>query len=197
MFRLTLTIKQGIPENVQENPPATRQAAPAGGANIPQATTQPAATGDDAEGDDAPVNLFEAAANIGRGGAAGRGGARATAAGSAGAGASLLQGLTAGQDVGNLGNLDFLRTNPQFQQLRQIVQTQPRMLEPILQQVGAGNPGLATLIGNNPDQFLSLLSEDGEEDGPMPPGSHTVSVTEEERDAIDRVSFMVFVKSML
>jgi UV excision repair protein RAD23 len=81
-----------------------------------------------------------------------------------------------------------LRNNPQFQQLRQIVQTQPRMLEPILQQVGAGNPALAQLIGQNPDQFLQLLAEDADEDAPPPPGTHQVRVTAEEEAAIERVS---------
>lgn len=98
-------------------------------------------------------------------------------------------GAAAGEGgVGNLGNLDFLRSNPQFQQLRQIVQTQPRMLEPILQQVGAGNPQLAQLIGQNPDQFLQLLSEDADDDVPLPPGAQEISVTEDEREAIERVS---------
>ena len=59
-------------------------------------------------------------------------------------------------------SLDFLRNNPQFQQLRQVVQQQPQMLEPILQQVGAGNPQLAQLITNHPEQFLQLLAEDAE-----------------------------------
>ena len=62
------------------------------------------------------------------------------------------------------------------------------MLEPILQQVGAGNPDLARMIGENPDQFLQLLSEDTGDDTPLPPGAQEVSVTEEERDAIERVS---------
>ena len=62
------------------------------------------------------------------------------------------------------------------------------MLEPILQQVGAGNPQLAQLIGENPDQFLQLLSEDTGDDIPLPPGAQEISVTEEERDAIERVS---------
>lgn len=61
------------------------------------------------------------------------------------------------------------------------------MLEPILQQVGAGNPQLAELIGQNPDQFLQLLGEAGDEDAPMPPGAQAISVTEEEREAIERV----------
>ena len=101
--------------------------------------------------------------------------------------AGMGAGAAASAGPEGLGNLDFLRNNPQFQQLRQIVQTQPRMLEPILQQVGAGNPQLAQLIGQNPDQFLQLLSEDADEDAPLPPGAQAVSVTEEEREAIERV----------
>ena len=96
--------------------------------------------------------------------------------------------------AGGLNNLDFLRNNPQFQQLRQIVQTQPRMLEPILQQVGAGNPQLAQLIGQHPDQFLQLLSEDADEDAPLPPGAQAVSVTEDEREAIERVSLVEWLR---
>ena len=48
--------------------------------------------------------------------AAGAGGAAAPAGGAAGGGA-----------------LDFLRTNPQFQALRQIVQANPQILQPMLQ----------------------------------------------------------------
>jgi UV excision repair protein RAD23 len=82
-----------------------------------------------------------------------------------------------------------LRNNAQFQQLRQVVQQQPQMLEPILQQLGAGNPQLAQLIANNPEQFLSLLGEDVDDDVPLPPGAQAIAVTEEERDAIERVSY--------
>lgn len=139
------------------------------------------------DGGDEPINLFEAAAQAGRSG----GGARGAAGRPAGTTATLdtlTAASGAGAGAGGLGNLDFLRTNPQFQQLRQIVQTQPRMLEPILQQVGAGNPQLAALISQHPDQFLQLLSEDADEDAPLPPGAQAVSVTEAERDAIERVS---------
>ena len=67
------------------------------------------------------------------------------------------------------------------------MQQQPQMLEPILQQVGAGNPQLAQMIASNPEQFLSLLAEDADEDAPLPPGAQAISVTEEEREAIERV----------
>lgn len=62
------------------------------------------------------------------------------------------------------------------------------MLEPILQSVGAGNPHLAELISQNPREFLQLLGENGDDDAPLPPGAQAISVTEEEREAIERVS---------
>ena len=63
------------------------------------------------------------------------------------------------------------------------------MLEPILQQLGAGNPQLAQLIAANPEQFLGLLGEDADDDVPLPPGAQAIAVTEEERDAIERVCY--------
>jgi len=71
------------------------------------------------------------------------------------------------------------------------------MLEPILQQVAAGNPQIASIIGQNSDQFLQLLGEELEDDeGALPPGAQAISVTEEERDAIERVCFSFFFKSL-
>ena len=132
--------------------------------------------------DDGNVNLFDLAARAGRGGAGGGQQQQQQQAAAAAAAAASV----AGQQ--GFGNLDFLRNNAQFQQLRQVVQQQPQMLEPILQQLGAGNPQLAQLIANNPDQFLNLLGEDGDDDMPLPPGAQAIAVTEEERDAIERVS---------
>ena len=179
----------GIPENVQQE---QQQSAPRGASRTPATTQTPAApaagatpAADTSAEGDAPINLFEAAAQANRGG-------RSTAArGPNAAVTEAARGLNsaAGAQPGALGgNLDFLRNNPQFQQLRQIVQSQPTMLEPILQQVGAGNPQLAQLIGQNPEQFLQLLAEDTEGDTPLPPGAQEISVTEEERNAIERVS---------
>lgn len=132
------------------------------------------------------MNLFDLAAQQGGGGGGGARGAGGNAQ-TVAAAAAAAAAAGAGQGGGDLGNLDFLRHNAQFQQLRQVVQQQPQMLEPILQQLGAGNPQLAQLIASNPDQFLQLLGEDGEDDVPLPPGAQAISVTEEERDAIERV----------
>ena len=141
----------GIPDNIQaeqQRPPtqgAGAQATPASPpAALPAVPAQPAAapTGDE------PINLFEAAAQAGQ---QGRGGAaRGAAAPGATAGAGGQQGQM---------SMDFLRQSPHFQQLRQLVQQQPAMLEPILQQVAEGNPQLAQMIGQNQEQFLQLLAE--------------------------------------
>lgn len=158
----------GIPEDLQREqrqPAAQAAGSPAAGGNA-----EPASPGQGA-GDDDNINLFEAAAAAGAGDRAGG-----------------LRPLPGG-DAGGLGNLDWLRNNPQFQQLRQVVQQQPQMLEPILQSVGAGNPQLAQLIGQHPEQFLQLLGEEAEEgDMAAPPGATQISVTEEESAAIERVS---------
>lgn len=161
----------GIPESAQ------REERPAQAQNPASSTPSAGNTGAVApQGGDEPVNLFEAAAQAGQGG---RGGAR----GAAGAQPAGLGEAGAGGDA-----LEFLRSNPQFQQLRQIVQAQPQMLEPILQQVAQGNPQIAQLIASNPEQFMQLLAEDVDDDAALPPGVQQVSVTEEEREAIERVS---------
>lgn len=155
----------GIPEHVQ----AEQRQASAGGAArsgtprgspaqappaAPASTSPHAPTNTEEEG----VNLFEAAAQRGQGQGA-RGGANRGAAGvSAGLGAGAGAGTGAGAQGGQI-NMDFLRNSPHFQHLRQLVQQQPQMLEPILQQVAEGNPQLAQMIGQNQEQFLQLLSE--------------------------------------
>lgn len=168
----------GIPENAQQEQPQAAAAAAAPTARSEAPSNPPAAPETDE-----PINLFEAAAAQAGGQGGGRGGL------------SAGQGLGGGGGEGGaatLNNLEFLRNNPHFQQLRQLVQQQPQMLEPILQQVGDGNPGLAQLIGQNQEQFLQLLSEDIDDGSQLPPGAHTISVTEEERDAIERLCRLGF-----
>lgn len=170
----------GIPASAQQEQRAVppQAAAPASAASAGEARESAPAgqfqLGGNTGGDE-PVNLFEAAAR------AGPGSARAAPA----------AGPTPATTGGDANQLDFLRNNPQFQQLRQVVQQQPQMLEPILQQVAAGNPGLAQIITQNPEQFMQLLAEDADEDVALPPGAQQISVTEEEREAIERVRFPI------
>lgn len=174
----------GIPESARQE----QRAAAASPQPAQTQGQQPAATtGTETapqQASDEPVNLFEAAAQAGGGGRGGSGGRGAGDLGAAlGGGRGGAQG---GQTEAS--QLDFLRSNPQFQQLRTVVQQQPQMLEPILQQVAAGNPQLAQIITQNPEAFMQLLAEDAGDDVALPPGAQEISVTVEEREAIERVS---------
>lgn len=57
------------------------------------------------------------------------------------------------------GPLDFLRGNPQFQMLRAMVQQNPALLEPMLQELGRSNPTLLEQINAHQSQFLSMINE--------------------------------------
>ncbi|CAE7195625.1 hypothetical protein CFE70_007615 [Pyrenophora teres f. teres 0-1] len=175
----------GIPESALQEQAQQAQARAPTSPTPAGNTGATAAPANAPSGADEPMNLFEAAAQ-----AANRdrpsGGQRGGSAPGATGGGAL-----------NANSLDFLRNNPQFQQLRQVVQQQPQMLEPILQQVGAGNPQLAQMIAQNPEQFLQLLAEDADEDAPLPPGAQAISVTEDEREAIERLCRLGFERDLV
>ncbi|RKP06185.1 XPC-binding domain-containing protein [Thamnocephalis sphaerospora] len=102
------------------------------------------------------------------------------------------------------GDLSFLRSNPHFQQLRQTVQQNPALLQPLLAQLAHANPRLMQAIEENQQAFMQLLLEgvedddeegaEGHEEGAMggQPGVHYINVTQEEKDAIDRLVAMGF-----
>ncbi|XP_047324792.1 ubiquitin receptor RAD23b-like [Impatiens glandulifera] len=55
-----------------------------------------------------------------------------------------------------LGSLVFLRSNQQFQGLRTMVQSNPQILQPMLQELGKQNPQLLRLIQEHHTEFLKL-----------------------------------------
>lgn len=88
--------------------------------------------------------------------------------------------------------IDFaaLRDNPQIQQLREHISNNPALVQPLIQQLAAQNPAIADMVRQNPEALAEMLGiQHGEGDDDIPPGAHVVSVTEEERAAIGRVSF--------
>jgi UV excision repair protein RAD23 len=104
-----------------------------------------------------------------------------------------------------LGALDFLRNNPQFQALRTMVQANPQILQPMLQELGKQNPALLRLINENQAEFLRLINEAGAEgaEGGDAMGQlagaypQSVNVTPEERESIERLEAMGFNRALV
>ncbi|KAF3329621.1 ubiquitin receptor RAD23b-like protein [Carex littledalei] len=108
------------------------------------------------------------------------------------------QGGSPADGGGNAGTLEFLRNNQQFQALREMVQANPQILQPMLQELSKQNPQLLRMIQENHAEFLQLLNEPGEGgegeqfdlgEEEMP---HSINVTPEEQEAIARLESMGF-----
>eukprot|EP01089_Gocevia_fonbrunei_P012071 TRINITY_DN2759_c0_g2_i1.p1 TRINITY_DN2759_c0_g2~~TRINITY_DN2759_c0_g2_i1.p1 ORF type:complete len:349 (+),score=138.75 TRINITY_DN2759_c0_g2_i1:336-1382(+) len=156
---------------------------------------------------------------------AGAGAAAPTAAptAEAGVGAGLgagmlpsnLMGMFGAQGAGGAGgHFDWLRQHPQFNQIRSMIQANPHLLGPLLQQLGSYNPQILTLINQHQQEFMALLNEPvpegagagagaGAAPGGAPgvpggaPGVNYVQVTSEEKEAIDRLAGMGFDRSVV
>ncbi|KAJ4821869.1 Ubiquitin receptor RAD23c [Turnera subulata] len=120
-----------------------------------------------------------------------------------------LPGMGAG--AGGAGNLDFLRNSQQlccgvrhqFQALRAMVQANPQILQPMLQELGKQNPNLMRMIQEHQADFLRLINEPveggegnilGQLASAMP---QAVTVTPEEREAIERLEAMGFDRAVV
>jgi len=112
------------------------------------------------------------------------------------------------------GVFDFLRQHPHFNSLRMMVQQQPELLQPVLQQLGQTNPAILQLIQQHQQEFIQLLNEPVQSTGQtgtgqtgtgmpgmpgMPPtgGPQYIQVSQEEKAAIDRLEKMGFDRSLV
>ncbi|CAI9564777.1 unnamed protein product [Staurois parvus] len=85
---------------------------------------------------------------------------------SAGAGAAATTTTTTPSTPSSGGNpLDFLQNQPQFQQMRQIIQQNPSLLPALLQQIGRENPSLLQQISQHQEQFIQMLNDPIPESG--------------------------------
>ncbi|KAL0663423.1 hypothetical protein Bca4012_100260 [Brassica carinata] len=115
------------------------------------------------------------------------------------------QGTVASASTGDLGTLEFLRNNDQFQQLRTMVHSNPQILQPMLQELGKQNPQLLRLIQENQAEFLQLVNEpyegsDGDADifdQPEQETPHSINVTQAEQEAIQRLEAMGFDRDLV
>lgn len=100
-----------------------------------------------------------------------------------------LPGAGAGLDLSQLQN------QPQIQHLRQLLQQNPALIQPVLQQIIEQNPQLAAVFQANPEiiaQALGLTNEDLEGADELPEGAQVIHVTEEEQAAIQRLQDLGF-----
>lgn len=113
-------------------------------------------------------------------------------------------------------SLAFLRSQPQFAQMRALLQTNPALLAPLLQQLAQSNPQLLQLINEHQSEFYNMINEPmgggtgGESAGSgsesetgssaggaaRQPGTNYLQVTPAERDAIDRLKALGFPETM-
>ncbi|KAI4385929.1 hypothetical protein MLD38_003914 [Melastoma candidum] len=114
-----------------------------------------------------------------------------------------LPSVGAGAGAAGANTLDFLRNSQQFQALRAMVQANPQILQPMLQELGNQNPHLMRLIQEHQTDFLRLINEPveggegnilGQLAASMP---QAVSVTPEEREAIERLEAMGFDRAIV
>ncbi|CAG5122031.1 unnamed protein product [Candidula unifasciata] len=114
-------------------------------------------------------------------------------------------GVSQAEGSGEDDPLAFLRSQPQFQRMRVAIQENPHLLPALLQQIGQNNPRLLQVISQNQERFVAMLNEpdvaaDPERDqgagGTRAPGSEYISVTQEEKLAIDRLKALGFPEAM-
>lgn len=118
--------------------------------------------------------------------------------------------------------LSFLRNQPQFAQMRALLQQNPSLLGPLLQQLAQSNPQLLQLINEHQNEFYDMINEPmdasessaaggqpaagggrtGPAGGAAPtggsntPGETRIHLTVEERDAINRLKALGFPELM-
>ncbi|KAM3598854.1 uncharacterized protein V6R79_023465 [Siganus canaliculatus] len=105
--------------------------------------------------------------------------------------------------------LAFLRTQPQFQHMRQAIQQNPSLLPALLQQLGRENPQLLQQISQHQELFIQMLNEPvgegveapevgemgaaGEEGAPV----NYIQVTPQEKEAIERLKALGFPEALV
>jgi UV excision repair protein RAD23 len=187
-------LMNGIPDHLLAGPERAAAQAPSaeGSSATPEReiTNPPpvSAQATPASAPTAPQNLFQAAAQAQQGQ---QNPAAAAAGGGSGSGLGPAE-------------IERLRNNPMFQQIRDLVGSNPQLLQPMIQQLAAASPGLAQQLASNPELLISLLGGsaegaegEGEEwqegaQGAVPPGAQVINVTPEEREAIARLEALGF-----
>nr|XP_057907771.1 UV excision repair protein RAD23 homolog B [Doryrhamphus excisus] len=106
--------------------------------------------------------------------------------------------------------LSFLRNQPQFYMMRQLIQQNAALLPALLQEIGRENPELLQEISNNQEHFIQMLNEPLPESSPMGGGTagapgdsqgganmSYIQVTPQEKEAIERLKALGFPEGLV
>ncbi|XP_043078634.1 RAD23 homolog A, nucleotide excision repair protein b [Puntigrus tetrazona] len=111
-------------------------------------------------------------------------------------------GAESGAAQASANPLEFLRNQPQFQQMRQIIQQNPALLPALLQQLGRDNPQLLQQITQHQERFVQMLNEPhggeaGAAEAPSAPHTNYIQVTPQEKEAIERLKALGFPEGLV
>lgn len=105
--------------------------------------------------------------------------------------------------------LEFLRTQPQFLNMRLAIQQNPSLLPALLQQLGRENPQLLQQISQHQELFIQMLNEPAGEGGDVPEVGELgaageegapvnyIQVTPQEKEAIERLKALGFPEALV
>ncbi|XP_067271326.1 RAD23 homolog A, nucleotide excision repair protein b [Pseudorasbora parva] len=119
--------------------------------------------------------------------------------------AATVAGAESGAVQVSANPLEFLRNQPQFQQMRQIIQQNPALLPALLQQLGRDNPQLLQQITQHQERFVQMLNEPhageagatGAAEAPTAPPPNYIQVTPQEKEAIERLKALGFPEGLV
>ncbi|XP_032395876.1 UV excision repair protein RAD23 homolog B [Etheostoma spectabile] len=131
-------------------------------------------------------------------------------------GGITLPANTGSSSAGEGNPLSFLRNQPQFHVMRQLIQQNAALLPALLQEIGRENPELLQEISSHQEQFIQMLNEPNPEAvptgggaggavgaggiaGDSPSGSHMsyIQVTPLEKEAIERLKALGFPEGLV
>lgn len=95
----------------------------------------------------------------------------------------------------NADPLNFIRSQPQFERMQQMIRSNPSLLEAFLQDIAQTNPQLLQVIQQNQEGFMGLLNGEGstggsgnQETGGSGHIVQTIHLSPQDRDAIDSLN---------
>ncbi|KAJ2952772.1 hypothetical protein O0L34_g7132 [Tuta absoluta] len=124
----------------------------------------------------------------------------------------LLQEQEVEEEGSEEDPLAFLRDQPQFQQMRAVIQQNPNLLNAVLQQIGQTNPVLLQAISRHQQEFVRMLNEPinppsgggaGADDAaaepqqPALPQNVAIQVSPQDKEAIERLKALGFPEHMV